>query len=129
VGNRTFAIKALEEKGNVIIRCNGNSMRPIIAPQEAIHLIKVSPVALRVGDAVFVKVNGNLQVHKIGAVRNNNEEFRIENNKGHVNGWVGSKSIFGLAVQIEDRVLVSEKDLEQRFIENEKEKQENKTSS
>ena len=119
MSNRKFAINVLEEKGNITIRCNGNSMQPLIKSKEAIHLKKVLPEQLRVGDAVFCRINKNLQVHKITAI--DKERYQISNNKGFINGWVGSKSIFGLAVQIEDRVLVSERDLEQRFIENEKE--------
>lgn len=110
--NRKFAIKALEEKGEVIIRCNGNSMRPIIAPKEAIHLRKVDPSQIRVGDAVFCRINGNLQVHLCSAI--DKERFQISNNKGWVNGWIRANSIFGLAVQIEDRVLVSPEELEKR---------------
>ncbi len=88
-------------------------MRPIIAPQEAIHLRKVDPSQLRVGDAVFVRINGNLQVHKITAI--DNGRYEIGNNHGHINGKVGAQAIFGLAVQIEDRILVSEKELEERL--------------
>lgn len=120
---RSIAIKVLEEKGTVTIKCNGNSMRPIIAPKEAIHLIKVSNDLIRVGDAVFCRINGNLQVHKVTSIRGDYEEFQISNNHGHVNGWTGAKNIFGLAVQIEDRILVSEKDLEKRNDERAKERQ------
>lgn len=112
MADRKFAIKILEEKGSVIIRCNGNSMRPIIAPQEAIHLRKVLPSQIRVGDAVFCRINGNLQVHKVSAI--DLERFQISNNKGWVNGWIGYNCIYGLAVQIEDRILVSDEELEQR---------------
>lgn len=112
MNGRDFAVKALEEKGEVVIRCNGGSMKPIIYPREAIHLKKVSPQQLRVGDAVFCRVNGGLTVHEIGAV--DGDRFKIQNHAGHVNGWVGEKCIFGLAVQIEDRVLVSDEELEKR---------------
>lgn len=122
MGNRTFAIEALQEKGAVTIKCNGNSMRPIIAPKEAIHLIKVDQNLIRVGDAVFCRINGNLQVHKVSSIRGDYEEFQISNNHGHVNGWTGAKNIYGLAVQIEDRVLVSANELEKRTSEIKKEK-------
>jgi len=65
------------------------------------------------GDAVFVRINGNLQVHKITAI--DNGRYEIGNNHGHINGKVGAQAIFGLAVQIEDRILVSEKELEERL--------------
>ena len=117
---REIAIKALQEKGEVVIRCNGNSMRPLIGPKEAIHLKKVDLSLIRVDDAVFVRVNKNLQVHKVGAIDKN--RFRIENNKGFVNGWVGPNAIYGLACKIEDRVLVSDEELAKRKAENEKQK-------
>lgn len=113
MSNRTFAIKVLEDAGEIIIRCNGNSMRPIIAPKEAIHLKRVIPAQIREGDAVFCRINGNLQVHLVSAI--DKERFQISNNKGHVNGWIRASSIFGLAVQIEDRVLVSPEDLAKRL--------------
>lgn len=113
MSDRKFAIKVLEDKGEIVIRCNGNSMRPIIAPKEAIHLRKVLPSQIRVGDAVFCRINGNLQVHLVSAI--DKERFQISNNHGHVNGWIGPHSIFGLAVKIEDRVLVNDAELVERL--------------
>ena len=116
MGNRKFAIKVLEEKGEVIIKCNGNSMRPIIAPKEAIHLKRVLREQLRVGDAVFCRINGNLQVHKLTNIDEKNQRYEISNNHGHRNGVIGIANIFGLAVKIEDRVLVSDQNLLDRAI-------------
>lgn len=112
MSNRKFAIEVLEKKGFVIISCNGNSMRPMILPKEPIHLKKVDSKMLRVGDAVFVKIHSALQVHLISAI--DKDRFQISNNKKFVNGWVGEKCIFGLAVQAGDRILVSDKELEKR---------------
>lgn len=109
MNGRDFAVKALVEEGQVSIRCNGRSMVPIIYPKEAIHLKRVGPTQLRVGDAVLCRIKSGLTVHKIGAI--DGDRFRIENNSGFVNGWIGSKCIFGLAVKIEDRVLVSDEEL------------------
>lgn len=112
MNGRSIAVKILAEKGEVTIHCNGNSMRPIIAPKEAIHLKKVLPSQLRVGDAVFCRINRGLTVHKITAI--DKERFQISNNHGHVNGWIGEKAIYGLAVRIEDRILVSDEELAKR---------------
>jgi hypothetical protein len=112
---RQFAIGVLEDKGEVVIRCNGRSMMPIIAPKEAIHLRKVLSTQLRVGDAVFCRINGALQVHKLTAI--DGDRYQISNNRGHVNGWIGANCIFGLARQIEDRVLVSDNELSRRLLE------------
>jgi hypothetical protein len=113
MNKREYAVKILQEKGECVIRCNGNSMRPIIAPQEAIHLKKVLHQQLRVGDAVFVRIKGNLQVHLITAI--DKDRYMISNNHGHQNGWVGANCIYGLATQIEDRVLVSDEELSKRL--------------
>lgn len=110
--SRKIAIGVLEKDGSVTLRCNGNSMRPLIAPGDAIHIKKVDMSKLRVGDAVFCKVNGNLQVHKVSSI--DKERWQISNNKGHVNGWVGANSIYGLAVQVEDRIIVSDEELAKR---------------
>lgn len=119
---REIAIKILQEKGEVVIHCNGNSMRPIIAPKEAIHLKRVNHSLIRVGDAVFCRINGGLQVHKVSAIQNEHDydkrRFQISNNHGHVNGWIGGHAIFGLAVKIEDRVLISDAELRRRDGEN-----------
>ena len=112
MSNRTLAIQTLAEFGSVVITCNGNSMRPLIAPKEAIHLRKVDLSLLRVGDAVFCRINGNLQVHLISAV--DKDRFQISNNHGHVNGWINHYNIFGLCVKVEDRVMVSDDDLTKR---------------
>ena len=110
---RKFAIKVLEEKGEATIKCNGRSMVPMIYPQEPIHLKKVEECQLRIGDAVFVRIKGNLQVHCIGAIDRN--RYRIENIRKFINGWVGFNSIYGLAVKVADRVLVSDEELEKRL--------------
>lgn len=111
--SRKIAIEILEKNGSAILRCNGNSMRPLFSPGEALHIRKVDMAKLRVGDAVFCKVNGGLQVHKISAI-DKNERWQISNNRGYVNGWIGKNAIYGLCVKAEDRVIVSDEELNQR---------------
>lgn len=111
--SREFAVKILEEKNEVAIKCNGRSMIPLIHPKETIHLKKVLISQLRVGDAVFVRIKRALQVHILSAI--DNDRMQISNRKGFINGWVGKNSIYGLAVRIEDRVLVSNEELERRL--------------
>lgn len=110
--NRKLAIQILAEKNQVILTCNGNSMRPIMAPGDALHIVKVESSKLRVDDAVFVKVNGNLQVHKISAI--DKDRFQISNNKKMVNGWVNHNSIYGLCCQVNNRIFISQQELENR---------------
>ena len=112
MNNREQAVQVLAEKGAVVIKCNGGSMKPLIFPREAIHLIKVDPSVLKVGDAVFVRVGGALQVHKIGAI--DKDRYKITNWSDWGNSWVGSHCIYGLCVQVEDRVVVSEDEMNKR---------------
>jgi hypothetical protein len=114
MSDRKFAIRVLEEKGEVILTCNGYSMKPLIYPKEAIHIKRVDHNILRPGDAVFCKVQGNLQVHLISAIDSHNKRWQISNRAGFCNGWVDANAIFGLAVMVEDRVLVSDGELEKR---------------
>lgn len=111
---RKSAPKILEEKGEIMIHCNGNSMDPIIHCAERIYLRKVN--VYKVGDAVFCKVNGALQVHKISAIDDETKQYQISNNKGFVNGWVKQDAVYGLAWKIEDRILVSDEDIAKRMV-------------
>ena len=78
----------------VEFRPSGHSMEPIVKHRQ---LVRIEPLGdddlLERGDVVFAKVSGRYYLHKIGAVAG--EQFRIENNKGHVNGWVTRRSILG----------------------------------
>lgn len=113
--SREFAIKILEEKGEVALTCNGNSMTPILHKGEQIIIKKVSHKQLRKDDAVFVRINRNLQVHKITAIDKARDRFQISNAHGHINGWVKPYAIYGLAVKVADRILVSDEELIKRL--------------
>jgi len=112
--NRKIAPQVLAEEGICEIKTQGNSMQPIMTTGDTLRLIKVNPSKLRKGDAVFCKVGGNIFVHLISAVDSKNERFLICNNKNYTNGWTSAKNIYGLCVKVNDRVLVSDEELEQR---------------
>lgn len=83
----------------VEFRPRGNSMQPKI---ESGQLITVSPVVVsevQKGDIVLCKVNGHWYVHLVTAVQG--KRYQISNNKGHINGWVGENSIFGIVTKVE----------------------------
>jgi phage repressor protein C with HTH and peptisase S24 domain len=83
----------------VKFRPRGNSMQPKI---ESGQLITVSPVdksKIQKGDIVLCKVNGHWYVHLVTAVQG--KRFQISNNKGHINGWVGENSVFGIVTNVE----------------------------
>lgn len=83
----------------VQFRPHGNSMLPRIRSGQ---LCTVSPAdldSIAVGDVVLCKVHGREFLHLVSAVRGG--QFQISNSKGHINGWVGPKSIFGKLVKVE----------------------------
>ena len=92
-------IAKLKEGETVSFRPRGNSMSGKI---ESGQLCTVEPVAsetLEVGDIVLCKVNGSEYLHLVKAIQG--PRFQIGNNRGRINGWVTSNSIFGRCVQIE----------------------------
>jgi hypothetical protein len=82
----------------VEFRPSGHSMEPLIKHRQ---LVRIEPLAdevvLERGEIVFAKVGGHYYLHKIGAVAG--DQFRIENNKGHVNGWVTRRGILGRLIR------------------------------
>lgn len=86
-------------KGETVqFRPRGNSMLPIIKSGQ---LVTIAPSTdLYIGSIVFCKVKGNFYVHLVKAIKE--DRYLISNNKGHENGWVGLKQIFGKVMKIED---------------------------
>ncbi|WP_293374395.1 hypothetical protein [Nevskia sp.] len=70
---------------------------------ESGQLCTVEPIAdpttLAVGEIVLCKVNGNEYLHLVKAVQG--ARFQIGNNRGLINGWVGSNAIYGRCVKVE----------------------------
>jgi SOS-response transcriptional repressor LexA len=60
------------------------------------------PESLAVGDIVLVRVRGNVYLHLIKAI-DKRRRFLIGNNRGGINGWVGSNFIYGIATGVEPR--------------------------
>jgi phage repressor protein C with HTH and peptisase S24 domain len=91
-------ISDLKAGKTVQCRPKGNSMRPKILNGQ---LITISPDTDTVGkgDIVFCKVNGHFYVHLVTAVQG--DRYQISNNKGHVNGWIGKKAMYGKVIRIE----------------------------
>lgn len=96
----SHAIEALQEGETCQIRPRGNSMKPKVKSGQLVTLEPVETEDLQKGDIVLVKVSGRVYLHLIKAI--DGARFQIANNRGHVNGWVGSNCIFGKATKIED---------------------------
>lgn len=111
---RKEAPAVLADKGEVVIKAAGGSMRPLMDTGDSLFLKKVDPLKLRKGDAVFCKCGGSVFVHLIEAIENKGERFKIGNNFGHTNGWTSARNIYGLCVRVNDRILVSEDELAKR---------------
>jgi len=94
-------ITKLKNGETVSFRPRGHSMKGKI---ESGQLCTVEPIEdfelLQKGDIVLCKVNGNEYLHLIKAIQG--KRFQIGNNRGRINGWVGTNSIFGKCIRVED---------------------------
>lgn len=110
-----FVLQALLEKGEIVFKPHGNSMTPKINSGDQVRVKKVSPKACRVGDAVYAKVKGSYYLHLLSAIDETHNRYQISNNHGHVNGWVNEENVFGVCVQVKDKILLTDQDLEKRL--------------
>jgi len=112
--DRKEAVAVLREKGEVVITCNGSSMRPRMQKGDNLLIKLIDFRKLRVNDAVFVRIKGALQVHKIAEISKSGDEFCISNAAGWINGWVKPDKIYGLCVKVNKTILVSDEDIIKR---------------
>ena len=92
-------ITRLQQGETVIFRPRGNSMSPKIESGQQCTVVPVDSTTLSTGDIVLCKDRGNEYLHLIKAVEGG--RFHIGNNKGRINGWIGSNSIFGKLAKVE----------------------------
>lgn len=113
--SRELAVKVLDEKGEVVITCNGSSMKAAgLYKGDSLYIKKVDISKLRIKDSVFVRVGGALQVHRLADIDKVKDKYCISNSFGWVNDWVNPDRIYGLCVKVNDTVIVSDADLEKR---------------
>jgi len=115
MARRNFVLETLLDKGEVTWKPHGNSMTPKINSGDQVRVKKVDVKALRVGDAVYAKVKGNYYLHLLSAIDESKGRYQISNNHGHVNGWVAEDAVFGVCVQVEEKVILSDQDLTKRL--------------
>lgn len=115
MARENFVLKTLLEKGEVTWKPHGNSMTGKIDSGDQVVVKKVSPQALRVGDAVYAKVKGSYYLHLLSAIDESKGRYQISNNHGHVNGWVTGDNVFGVCVQIKDKIILSDADIQKRM--------------
>ena len=94
----TRYIEKLQNGETVSFRPRGNSMKGKIKSGQLCTVAPVDANTLVVGDIVLCKVKGNQYLHLLTALRGN--QFQISNNRGHVNGWIGSSNIYGKLMEV-----------------------------
>lgn len=99
MGWATSHIERLKQGHAVSFRPRGNSMAPKIRSGQLCTVEPVDPTVLQVGDIVLCKVKGNEYLHLVKAIQDS--RFQIGNNRGGINGWIGSHSVFGRLVKVE----------------------------
>jgi hypothetical protein len=92
-------IARLKEGGTVQFRPRGNSMRGKIESGQLCTVEPVDPATLEVGDIVLCKVNGREYLHLIKAIQG--ARIQIGNNRGRINGWISTNSVFGRCTRVE----------------------------
>jgi phage repressor protein C with HTH and peptisase S24 domain len=89
-------IAQLQRGETVSFRPHGRSMEPRILDGQLVTVVPVSERAPVVGDAVLARVGGKVYLHLVGAVSQG--RYRIENSRGHVNGW--TTAVYGVVVKV-----------------------------
>jgi hypothetical protein len=98
MGWATFAIEKLKNGHPVIIRPRGNSMAGLI---KSGSLVEIKPLGknsvIAKHDIVLCRVKGREYLHLVGAIQDN--RYLIQNNRGHINGWITRDNIYGIYVK------------------------------
>jgi phage repressor protein C with HTH and peptisase S24 domain len=92
-------IASLQEGKTVSFRPRGNSMAPRIRSGQLCTVEPVEADDVRKGDIVLCKVRGSEYLHLVKSVQG--RRFLIGNNRGGINGWIGSTSVFGRLTKVE----------------------------
>jgi phage repressor protein C with HTH and peptisase S24 domain len=117
MGRKNFVLETLLEKGEVTWKPHGNSMTPRIESGDQVIVKKISPKLLKAGDIVYAKVKGNYYLHLLSAIDETHNRYQISNNHGHVNGWVNEDNVFGVCVQVKDKIILSQAEISKRLTE------------
>lgn len=116
MARKNFVLETLLDKGVVSWKPHGNSMTPKINSGDQVVVKMVSASACRVGDAVYAKVKGSYYLHLLSAIDETHGRYQISNNHGHVNGWVNADAVYGVCVQVKDKVILTDEDLKKRML-------------
>jgi hypothetical protein len=92
-------IEKLQRGETVSFRPRGASMEGKISSGQLCTVEPVDVASLEVGDIVLCRVRGAEYLHIVKAI--DGTRFQIGNNRGHINGWIGPKAIFGKCTKVE----------------------------
>jgi hypothetical protein len=93
-------VEKLRNGEAVAFRPRGHSMSGKIESGQLCTVVPVDPATLEVGDIVLCKVHGQEYLHLVKAIQG--PRFQIGNNRGHINGWISSRAIYGRCIAVED---------------------------
>lgn len=110
-----FVLKTLLEKGEVTFSPHGNSMTPRINSGDEVKVKKVDAKVFRVNDIAYCKVQGNVYLHLITGIDETKNRFQISNNHGHVNGWASATNMYGICVQVKEKIIITEAEITARI--------------
>jgi len=99
MGWATGHVFKLQDGKTVTFRPRGNSMAGKIESGQLCTVEPVDTKTLKVDDIVLCRVNGKEYLHLVKAIQGT--RFQIGNNKGRINGWIGSIAIFGKLTKVE----------------------------
>lgn len=98
MGWATQLIDKLKDGETVKCKPRGYSMTGKIENGQEVTIKPLEDgIKLSKGDIVLCRVKGKEYLHLIKAIQG--ERYQIGNNKGHINGWIGINSIFGIYVK------------------------------
>jgi len=99
MGWATNYIKKLQSGDTIQFNPRGNSMKGKIDSGSQVTVEPINDRKLKKGDIVLCKVKGREYLHLVKATRG--KQYQIGNNRGRINGWIGSDAIFGICVKVE----------------------------
>ena len=92
-------IEKLRAGETISFRPHGHSMTGRIESGQLCTVVPIDPAVLEVGDIVLCKVAGSEYLHIVKAIQDG--RYQIGNNRGFINGWIGSEYIYGKCVKVE----------------------------
>ncbi len=92
-------VEKLRNGEAVAFRPRGHSMSGKIESGQLCTVVPVDPATVEVGDIVLCRVRGQEYLHLVKAIQG--PRFQIGNNRGHVNGWISSRAIYGKCIAVE----------------------------